>query len=54
MARRYYNIQDRPPFIPDPQGNPEFFMNTNTGDSAFVSMDPDERKSINAKLTYSC
>jgi len=52
-GQRYYNIEDTAPIIPDPQGNPEYFINTNTGDSAFVQMNPYEKKSVNAKLTYS-
>lgn len=52
-GQRYYNIEDHTPIVPDPQLYPEFFINTNTGDSAYVGMNPYEKKSINAKLTYS-
>lgn len=50
-GKRVYNIGDLPPTIPD-ENHPEIFINNNTGDGAFVSMNPYEKKSFNAKLTY--
>lgn len=49
-GKRYYNITDGIPFVPD--DNLPFFYMMNTGDSAYVAMDPEERSSINTKLTY--
>ena len=51
-GERVYNIWDTAPFIPDPQGNPSFFINNNTGDNAYVAMNPEENKSFSGKLTY--
>lgn len=50
-GRRYFNIGDTAPIIPD-ENNPEFFIINNTGDSANVSMNPYEKHSFNGKLTY--
>ncbi len=50
-GRRVYNIGDLAPIAPFPN-NPEIFFSRNTGDNAFVSMNPSERKSFNGKLTY--
>ena len=50
-GKRVYNLGDRTPIIPD-ESDPTFFINTNTGDGAFVSMNPEEKKSYNGKLTY--
>lgn len=50
-GKRYFNVWDTAPVVPDP-ANPTFFIVNNTGDSAFVAMNPDESKSFNAKLTY--
>ncbi|HVO74679.1 MAG TPA: TonB-dependent receptor, partial [Ignavibacteriaceae bacterium] len=50
-GRRVYNIGDRTPFIPD-QSNPNVYINFSSGDSAFVPMNPEERKSYTGKLTY--
>lgn len=49
-GKRYYNVWDRAPIVPDPTRS-EFFI-FNTGDSSYVAMDPEERKSINTKVTY--
>jgi len=51
-GKRVYNIGDTGPTIPD-ESTPTFFFNNNTGDEAFISMNPEERKSYNGKLTYS-
>ncbi len=51
-GRRVYNVGDLAPIVPFPN-NPEIFFNRNTGDNAYVSMNPSERKSFNGKLTYS-
>jgi outer membrane receptor protein involved in Fe transport len=50
-GKRVYNADDVAPFIPD-ESDPSFFTNNNTGDEAYVSMNPEERKSYNGKLTY--
>lgn len=50
-GRRVYNNWDVAPSIPD-EGNPTFFINNNTGNGAFVAMNPEENKSFNGKLTY--
>jgi outer membrane receptor protein involved in Fe transport len=50
-GQRVYNNWDVAPTIPD-ESNPSFFINNNTGDGAFVSMNPEESRSFNAKLTY--
>ena len=50
-GKRYYNTYDVAPIIPD-QSNPAFFINLNSGDSAYVPMNPEENLSFNSKLTY--
>lgn len=50
-GKRYFNVWDRAPIIPD-QSHPEFFIINNTGDSAYVAMNPEENKSFSGKLTY--
>jgi outer membrane receptor protein involved in Fe transport len=50
-GKRYFNIWDTAPVVPDP-ANPEYFIVNNTGDSDYVAMSPDESKSFNAKITY--
>ncbi|HMN49706.1 MAG TPA: TonB-dependent receptor [Ignavibacteriaceae bacterium] len=50
-GKRYFNIGDRAPIIPD-QSHPQYFIIHNTGDSAFVAMNPEENKSFSGKLTY--
>jgi outer membrane receptor protein involved in Fe transport len=50
-GKRVYNNWDLAPIIPD-QANPSFFINRNTGDGAFVPMNPEENKSFTGKLTY--
>ena len=52
FGRRVYNIWDTAPTIPDPQRFPEFFINHNTGDNAYVALNPYEKKSANVKLSY--
>jgi outer membrane receptor protein involved in Fe transport len=50
-GRRIFNVTDNPLNGPkDINGNPIVY---NTGDSAFVPMNPTERYSFNGKLTYS-
>lgn len=49
-GKRYFNIDDRGVIVPD-ETSP-FFIALNTGDSAYVPMNPEERKNINTKLTY--
>jgi outer membrane receptor protein involved in Fe transport len=51
-GRRIYNNWDTAPTIPS-ESNPTVFINHNTGDGAYVAMNPDESKSFNGKLTYS-
>lgn len=53
FGRRIFNIGDGQPFLPDEQRFPEIFFFSNTGDSAYVALNPYEKKSVNAKLTYS-
>jgi outer membrane receptor protein involved in Fe transport len=50
-GRRVFRTTDDVPIFPD-QNNPSFYFNRNTGDSAFVSMNPSRRWSLNGKLTY--
>lgn len=50
-GRRIYNNWDTAPTIPD-EANPSFFINHNTGDGAYVAMNPEENKSFSGKLTY--
>ncbi len=50
-GRRIFNNWDRAPIVPD-QSNPNFFIIRNTGDSAYVPMNPEENKSFSGKLTY--
>jgi len=50
-GRRFFNNWDTAPIIPD-QSNPSFFIIRNTGDSAYVPMNPEENKSFSGKLTY--
>ncbi len=52
FGQRIYNTWDDRPYFPDPR-NPNLYINRNTGDGAYVSMNPSERKSFNGKLTYS-
>ena len=49
-GRRVYNVYDLAP-ITFPNF-PEFFINRNSGDSEYVSMNPGEKKSFNGKITY--
>ena len=50
-GQRIYNIWDDRPTFPNLQ-DPTFYINNNTGDSAYVPMNPSERKYFNGKLTY--
>ncbi len=50
-GKRVYNTSDIGPTFPNPQ-DPNFWINNNTGDGAFVPMNPTDKKSVNAKLTY--
>ncbi len=49
-GRRIYNTYDKAPITFSEF--PEFFINRNTGDSAYVAMNPEDNKSFNGKLTY--
>ena len=49
-GRRFYNNDDKAPITFSEF--PDFFINRNTGDSAYVAMNPEENKSFNGKLTY--
>jgi len=51
-GERLFSPSDPVPFFPNPQ-DPESFIILNTGDGKFVPMNPQEKKSVNAKLTYS-
>lgn len=50
-GQRVYNTWDQAPIIPD-QSNPDFFINRNTGDGAYVPMNQEERKAYSGKLSY--
>lgn len=50
-GKRVYNVWDNRPTFPDPM-NQTVWINNNTGDSAYVPMNPYEKKSFNGKLTY--
>jgi outer membrane receptor protein involved in Fe transport len=50
-GQRIFNVTDDVPFFPNPSDQ-TFWIPRNTGDGAFVSMNPERRYSANAKLTY--
>ncbi len=50
-GRRVYNITDDVPYFPDPADN-TVWIPRNTGDGAYVPMNPHRRTSLNGKLTY--
>lgn len=50
-GQRIFNVTDDIPFFPDPS-NQTFWIPRNTGDGAFVSMNPERKYSANAKLSY--
>ncbi len=50
-GERIFNVNDDIPFFPDPS-NQTFWIPRNTGDGAYVSMNPERKYSANAKLTY--
>ena len=50
-GQRIFNVTDDIPFFPIP-GNSTFWIPRNTGDGAYVSMNPERKYSANAKLTY--
>lgn len=50
-GQRIFNVTDDIPFFPDPS-NQTFWIPRNTGDGAYVSMNPERKYSANAKLTY--
>ena len=50
-GQRYYNVSDDRPTFPI-AGNQTYWIDHGTGDSAFVPMNPYEKKSFNGKLTY--
>jgi outer membrane receptor protein involved in Fe transport len=51
FGRRYYNVYDDRPTFPI-AGNQNVWIDNGTGDSAFVPMNPYNKKSFNGKLTY--
>ncbi|MFA7289554.1 MAG: TonB-dependent receptor [Melioribacteraceae bacterium] len=51
-GQRVFNTYDDRPIFPNPQ-DPTFYINRNTGDSAYVPMNPSDKYSMNGKLTYS-
>ncbi len=50
-GKRVYNVTDDVPFFPN-QANKQFWIPRNTGDNAYVAMNPSEKYSFNGKLTY--
>jgi len=52
FGKRIYNVTDYAPTFPDPNDQ-SFFVNNNTGDGAYVAMNPTLRRSANAKVAYS-
>ena len=50
-GQRVFNVTDDVPFFPNPS-NQSFWIPRNTGDGAYVSMNPERKYSANAKLTY--
>ncbi len=50
-GRRVYNVYDDRPTFPIP-GNNTVWIDHGTGDSAYVPMNPYEKKSFNGKLSY--
>lgn len=51
FGKRVYNVTDDRPFFPN-QMDQTNYINLNTGDGAYVPMNPYEKKSFNGKLTY--
>lgn len=51
-GKRVYNVTDNVPFFPDPMDN-TFWIARNTGDGSYVPMNPEQKYSLNGKLTYS-
>ncbi|MBU2585886.1 MAG: TonB-dependent receptor [Bacteroidetes bacterium] len=52
FGRRVYNVWDDVPLFPNPL-NKSIWIPQNTGDGAFVRMNPDRKYSLNGKLSYS-
>lgn len=50
-GKRVYNITDYAPTFPDPADR-TVFINHNTGDGAYVPMNPSRRYSLSGKLSY--
>ena len=50
-GKRVYNVTDDVPFYPNP-ADKSFWIPRNTGDGAYVSMNPYTKYSFNGKLTY--
>lgn len=50
-GERIFNVTDDIPIFPNPQDQ-TFWVARNTGDGAYVSMNPERRYSANGKLTY--
>ncbi|HRI45742.1 MAG TPA: TonB-dependent receptor [Ignavibacteriaceae bacterium] len=51
-GKRVYNVTDNVPIEVTLPDVPKFFIYRNTGDNAYVSMNPDRKFSFNGKLTY--
>ncbi|MGB9772580.1 MAG: TonB-dependent receptor [Bacteroidota bacterium] len=51
FGKRVYNVTDDVPYFPNPN-NRSVYINRNTGDGAYVPMNPYRRYSLNAKVTY--
>ncbi|QQS35392.1 MAG: TonB-dependent receptor [Ignavibacteriales bacterium] len=52
FGKRVYNIGDNVPFLPNPS-EPDFWIPRNTGDGAYVPLNPEKKYSFNGKVTYS-
>ncbi|HEX7356923.1 MAG TPA: TonB-dependent receptor [Ignavibacteriaceae bacterium] len=50
-GQRIFNVNDDVPFFPNPSDQ-TFWIPRNTGDGAYISMNPERKYSANAKLTY--
>ena len=50
-GQRVFNVTDDIPFFPNP-ADQTFWIPRNTGDGAYVSMNPDSKYSTNAKISY--
>ena len=50
-GKRIFNVTDDVPYYPNSSDN-TYWVAQNTGDGAYVSMNPEQKYSANAKLTY--